>query len=109
MKTQPEPIEITAVMEHHGAGQLSKPKAEALATALAPLVEQMRAAVPEAQWNISLCVDCPHCGEFVDLTDHDDFWDGRPFTPCENGTDRTTDVEVECPECGETFACDFTY
>ena len=64
---------------------------------------------PDAQWTLELNVDCPHCGEWVDLLEYADFWDGASFQPYEHGTDATTEVEVTCPECGECFVCNFTY
>ena len=63
----------------------------------------------EATWNLSLNCDCPHCKEWVNLLDYADFWDGARFVACEYSTDRTKDVNVICPECGEEFTVDFTY
>lgn len=63
----------------------------------------------KATWDFSLDAECPHCGEFVNLCDADDFWDGRHFTIPEHNTDRTRDVEVECPSCLAEFTVDLEY
>ena len=62
-----------------------------------------------ASWVIHLFSDCPHCGEDVDLLDYCDFWDGVGFEIGEWGTSRTRGVDVICPECGESYNCDFVY
>ena len=59
-----------------------------------------------ASWSVTLYCDCPHCGEFVDLLEYGDFWDGGgPCGMCEG------DVEIEtpCPECGEDIKCTTQY
>ena len=47
-----------------------------------------------ADWNVTLHCDCPHCGEFVDLLDYIDFWDGGGPGVCNNGDD----LEIPCTE-----------
>lgn len=59
-----------------------------------------------AFWNINLECDYPNCKESVDLLDNPDFWDGKKLEACENGTNRSRDVEVTCPECGHEFVVD---
>ena len=62
-----------------------------------------------AVWSISLDCDCPKCAADFDLLDNSDFWCGAKFQPIEHGTDLTTDVEAQCPECGHEFVVDFQY
>lgn len=62
-----------------------------------------------ATWNIELMCDCPHCKEYVNLLNYCDFWDDRQLDICEWGTDRSTNVEVICPECEEEFVVDLEY
>lgn len=64
---------------------------------------------PVATWSISLDVDCPHCGQYVNLLDAPDFWDGRELDVAEHNTERSQDVEVFCPECAREFLVDLTY
>lgn len=64
---------------------------------------------PLATWSISLDVDCPGCDGYVDLLAYADFWDGRHLDACEHGTDRSTNVEVVCPECNHEFKVDLEY
>ena len=57
-----------------------------------------------ATWNISLDCDCPECGEFVDLLQAQDFWcDHQRLKAVENGTERSNNLEVRCPECNHEF------
>lgn len=59
---------------------------------------------PEAIWHISLDVCCPHCGEYVDLTDNSpDFWHGMEVGQ------HVEDYEACCPNCGKDFICDVIY
>lgn len=62
-----------------------------------------------ATWSIELNCTCPNCGEFVNLLDYVDFWDGRQLDIPEHGTDRSRDIEVCCPECGYEFEVDCEY
>ena len=64
---------------------------------------------PTAGWTVELHCDCPACGEWVDLLDYPDFWDGRHLDIAEHGTARSKDVEVFCPECGHEFNVDLEY
>jgi endogenous inhibitor of DNA gyrase (YacG/DUF329 family) len=57
-----------------------------------------------AIWSISLDTVCPGCQKEVNLLDYADFWDCRNLDPCENGTKRSSSVEVICPECGHEFS-----
>ena len=58
----------------------------------------------EAQWEVELNCKCPECGEFVNLLDEPDFWDGRGWLDIpEHGTERSNNLEVNCPECGHFF------
>lgn len=57
-----------------------------------------------AQWDMALNCECPKCKEDVDLLTIDDFWDYHSgLQPIENGTERSNNLEVECPECGHEF------
>lgn len=60
-------------------------------------------------WNISLDTECPHCGEAVNLLEHSEFWLGRELDVGEHGTERSTDIEVVCPECNEEFKTTLDY
>lgn len=63
-----------------------------------------------ATWNLELTCHCPACGEFVDLLDYSDFWDGKQNIQAgEWGTPRTTGMEVTCPECDAEFEVDCQY
>lgn len=63
-----------------------------------------------ANWRVELNTECPDCEEDVDLLDDADFWDGRyDLDLCEHDTDRSHDIEVQCPECGYAFKVDLTY
>ncbi|ECE5060221.1 hypothetical protein JKH05_004259 [Salmonella enterica] len=59
----------------------------------------------EASWCVSLIVECPSCGEVMDLTESDDVLDGTFCTALEN----EKNYPVECPECGHEFTVDFVY
>lgn len=59
-----------------------------------------------ATWSVSLHCGCPECRRWVDLLDDPDFWDGHSLTIPEQGTARTKDMEVVCPECGAEFDVD---
>lgn len=64
----------------------------------------------QAYWYIKLNCDCPHCGEYVDLLEDPDFWDGRNHVQIgEHATDATLGVEVSCPKCKKEFEVDFVY
>lgn len=63
----------------------------------------------KATWNLELYTDCPNCKEYVNLLDYADFWDGRQLEIAENGTERSSDVRVVCPECGQEFIVDLEY
>lgn len=62
-----------------------------------------------ATWQLSLDCHCPSCGDYVDLLDYPDFWDGRELDVAEQDTARCRDVEVSCPECGHDFTVDCAY
>ena len=61
------------------------------------------AAPCSASWHVSLDCDCPKCGEYVNLLDAPDFWDGRALDIPEHGTENSNNLEVQCPECGHEF------
>lgn len=62
-----------------------------------------KAELPVAEWSVYLHVDCPHCGEFVDLLENaDTVYD---LDICE----RRDDYDAVCPECGKEFTCKTTY
>lgn len=63
-----------------------------------------------ALWDIHLFTECPHCEEEVDLLDFADFWDGHTEIKIgEFGTKKTTDVEVDCPDCDGVFFVTMEY
>lgn len=62
-----------------------------------------------ATWSIRLNCDCPNCKEYVDLLSYPDFWDGRALEFGEHNTDRSSGVDVVCPECGHAFEVDCEY
>ena len=62
-----------------------------------------------ATWYISLYCYCPACGDYVDLLDVPDFWDGRQLAAGESHTERSRGVEVSCPGCGSEFEADLEY
>jgi endogenous inhibitor of DNA gyrase (YacG/DUF329 family) len=63
-----------------------------------------------ATWSFSLDTTCPHCKEDVDLTEADDFWEGKSGIEIpEHDTPRTTDMGVVCPACGKEFMVDCQY
>lgn len=62
-----------------------------------------------ACWRISLDCDCPHCKEYVDLTDNSDFWHDQDMQVGEHNTMRSRNVKVYCPECYGEFLIDTEY
>ena len=62
-----------------------------------------------ATWTVELNCDCPRCGEFVNLLDYADFWDGRSLDIAEHGTPRSKEVGVTCPECFHHFHAELNY
>jgi predicted RNA-binding Zn-ribbon protein involved in translation (DUF1610 family) len=56
-----------------------------------------------ATWCVELNCDCPNCGEYVDVTKAEGFWDGNEITVPEQRTERSNNLEVVCPECGHEF------
>ena len=63
-----------------------------------------------ATWSIALNCDCPACKEFVNLLDYADFWDCHTHLKiAEHGTERSRNVEVNCPDCGHDFIVDLEY
>lgn len=59
---------------------------------------------PEASWTIQLNVDCPHCDEYIDLMDMDNFWE-YGISPLESVDSK----DVICPECEKSFNCSIVY
>jgi hypothetical protein len=68
-----------------------------------------RPAPVAAQWTVELNCDCPKCGEYVDLLEYPDFWDGRKLEIAEHDTERSRAVEVACPECDHVFEVECRY
>lgn len=56
-----------------------------------------------ATWSCSIFVDCPHCGEQQDLIDGDGESRVENLMVAERETDRTTNIETYCLDCGEDF------
>ncbi len=52
-----------------------------------------------------LFVECPHCGEQINLVDHDEDYalSKLIFT---NKWDEVEGEEIECPECAKSFQID---
>lgn len=59
-----------------------------------------------AEWSISLDVCCPYCGELFDLLS-DEWPEG--VEACEQDTDATRNVDVECSKCHRMLVVDFEY
>ena len=65
---------------------------------------------PTATWSVELNADCPKCEKFVNLLDYADFWEWHSKIEIgEHGTDRSSDVKVNCPECGHEWEVDLGY
>lgn len=62
-----------------------------------------------AEWTIELNCDCQGCGLRVDLLDYADFWDARRLGVGEHNTERSTGMDVVCPECYHEFTVDCQY
>lgn len=63
-----------------------------------------------AHWSVELNCECPHCGDYVDLLEYPDFWDGRRGVEIyEIDTPATTKTEVTCPKCFKDFLASFDY
>jgi Zn finger protein HypA/HybF involved in hydrogenase expression len=62
-----------------------------------------------AIWTVELNCTCPNCDKSVDLLDYPDFWDCRHLDIAENGTERSKNVDVICPECDHEFTVDCEY
>jgi len=56
-----------------------------------------------AAWSIELNCECPKCGDFVDLLDYPDFWEGKTIELAEQGTKAADNLDVMCPKCGHEF------
>ncbi len=54
-------------------------------------------------WSCSIFVDCPHCGGQQDLIDGDEGPRVDDLLIAEHGTDRTTNIETYCMDCGKEF------
>lgn len=59
-----------------------------------------------ATWSVSLDCTCPQCSEDFDVMDIPDFWDGRKLEIPESNTDRSRNIEVQCPKCDHEFMID---
>lgn len=72
--------------------------------------EETKPEAVRATWHLELTCHCPACGEYVDLLEYADFWDGRRnMQACEHGTPRTTGMGVVCPKCDAEFDVDCEY
>lgn len=63
----------------------------------------------KARWYYSIDATCPFCDHYFDITQTPDFWDGRHFDLCEQGTPRTQGIEVKCPKCKRDMEVDLEY
>ena len=61
----------------------------------------------QAGWCVELNCECPNpnCGEWVNLLDEVDFWDGRTLEIAED----RKGLEVVCPKCGHEFEVDCVF
>ena len=62
-----------------------------------------------AIWSLSLDGECPKCKNDVDLLRANNFWDGRQLQACETATERSNNLEVDCPECDHKFIVECDY
>jgi len=62
-----------------------------------------------ASWELALWFNCPNCKESVDLLEDTDFWYDQTFEPCEHNTDKTIDVDIMCPKCGNEYVVSLAY
>lgn len=56
-----------------------------------------------ANWNFTLDVSCPACGECVDVTTIQSFFDDKELGYGEYGTENSTNIDAECPLCAHDF------
>ena len=47
-----------------------------------PVDRDVGHATVQATWHAELTCDCPACGQYVDLLEYPDFWDGRKVEVC---------------------------
>jgi len=69
--------------------------------------EQPEKKPVEAVWNVSICCDCPHCGEYVDLTDEDEFWLAGVGYNLKIAETKTG--SAWCPKCGEKIEVELVW
>ena len=63
-----------------------------------------------ATWSVSLTCECPHCEQWVDLLEYNEFWeDHDELKTCETGTFGSRNLEVICPECRGKFIAECYY
>jgi hypothetical protein len=62
-----------------------------------------------ATWYLSLNCDCPHCDEYIDILDDEQFLLDNRIVPCENGTNNSRNIEVVCSVCFKEFLVDLEY
>jgi hypothetical protein len=60
----------------------------------------------DAEWSISLDLECPYCNEQINLLDGE--WP-EGIQAGEHGTEQTKGYEVECPGCDRTLLADFVF
>ena len=64
----------------------------------------------KATWSIELNCHCPSCEQYVNICDSTEFWYTYPnLEIAEHETERTTGMEVVCPNCGHEFKVDCEY
>lgn len=61
----------------------------------------------KAWWSISCDCQCPNCNYMLDMVDNDDF--KQHVNPLELDTPATTDMDVECGNCGFEFLVTLAY
>lgn len=62
-----------------------------------------------ATWDISLVCECPECNDIFDIFNEFDIIQVKDIEIGEHGTNKTTNIEITCPECGSEFLVDLGY
>ena len=71
-----------------------------MTTSPPPQPDAGRGEIPQAQWSASLDVNCPKCGEYVDLMEGPEFWEGKDGLQI---AEAVPVLDVYCPKCGHEF------
>jgi len=60
-------------------------------------------------WNIELNTKCPNCSAFIDLMDEQYMMEEYEIHCGEHDTPQSTDMIINCDECGEDFSTTLVY